>query len=343
MSTRAVAFATTMLAAGAWCAVAPPLEAANRSSTLQYGEPKPDEALVYLIREKRFQGGGRTMFVFADQRFLGTLDNGSYTFIHMPPGKHLLWLNWAKINAEVELEAGKTYYYSIWTTFDLLDEASGLAFLKGVGFFATPEPAEVEKSAEHIRERYGKATASAAKKPDETTKATNLDRRAKHIAAWPKVDLAPFTELCLEPFVMADPKAADRKQEYLVESAPQRIVTLLLEELGTAAFASVRQEASCAASPGAVTLRARITQYKPGSETARFMLAGAGSAQIEMIVTLDDATAAKRLVEFEAKGLWAWGGAAGTSRGISDLEKNVAFEIASYLKQSRGVALSPVD
>jgi len=343
MRARTMVTAVLGLAIGCALTAPPPLAAANRSATLQFGEPKADQALVYLIREKRFQGGGRTMFVFADETFLGTLDNGSYTFAYLAPGKHLLWLNWAKINAEVELEAGKTYYYSIWTTFDLLDEASGQAFLKGVGFYATPEPAEVEKSAEHIRERYGKATASAAKKPAETTKATNLDRRAKHIAAWPKVDLQPFTELCLEPFVMADPKAADRKQEYLVESAPQRIVTLLLEELGTTAFTAVRQEASCAAAPGAVTLRARITQYKPGSDAARLLIAGAGSAQIEMVVTLDDAAAAKRLVDFEAKGLWAWGGAAGTSRGISDLEKNVAYEVASYLKQSRGIALPAVD
>ena len=42
---------------------------------------------------------------------------------------------------------------------------------------------------------------------------------------------------------------------------------------------------------------------------------------------------------FEAKGLWAWGGAVGASRGISDLEKNVAYEIASYLRNARGLAL----
>lgn len=327
-----------MLVLGA-CLAPFPLAAATRSSTKQFGEPKPDEALVYLIREKRFQGGGRTMFVFADEQFLGALDNDSYTFAYLPPGKHLLWLNWAKINTEIELEAGKTYYFAIWGSFDALDEGSGQAYLKGIEAFATPEPKEVEKSVEHIRERYGKATASAAKKPQDAPHASNLDRRAKHIAEWPKVDLAAYSRLCLEPFAMADPRAGDRKQEYLVESAPQRLAKLLVDDLGAGVFSEVLQVGTCEPAGGRLVLRARITQYKPGSETARFMLAGAGSAQIEITVTLVDAESSQQLVGFEAKGLWAWGGAAGASVGISDLEKNVAYEISSYLKQSRGIAL----
>ena len=185
--------------------------------------------------------------------------------------------------------------------------------------------------------------ASAAKKPDEPSQATNLGLRAQHIAAWPKLDLAAYPVFCYEPFVMADPKAGDRAQEYQVESAPQRLEKLVVDGLGTGVFTEVRKSDACAAAAaaGTVVLRARITQYKPGSETARFLLAGAGSAQIELVTTLTDATSGNVLVTFEPKGLWAWGGAAGVSRGISDLEKNVAYELASYLKQSRGIALPP--
>ena len=77
--------------------------AAELSTDKQFGEAKPDAALVYLIREKRFQDSGRTMFVFGDQPCLAALDNVSYAFVYLPPGKHLLWLNWAKITTEVEL------------------------------------------------------------------------------------------------------------------------------------------------------------------------------------------------------------------------------------------------
>ena len=181
--------------------------------------------------------------------------------------------------------------------------------------------------------------ASAAKKPDDSTQATNLSMRASLIAQWPKVDLAAYPILCLEPFVMADPKAGDRAQDYQVESAPRGLAKLVTDELGAGVFTELRQSDSCDAAAGTVVLRARITQYKPGSDTARFLLAGAGSAQIELVATLTDAESGKLLVSFEPKGLWAWGGAAGVSRGISDLEKNVAYELASYLKQARGVAL----
>lgn len=316
--------------------------AADRSTAKQYAEPRQDAALVYLIREKRFVGGGRTMFVFSDQTFLATLDNDSYAYAYLPPGKHLLWLNWAKINTEVEVEAGRTYYYAIWSSFDALDENSGKSYLNGISAYATPEPQEIEKASEHVRERYGKAMASAAAKPADATRAMSLERRAAHVARWPKVDLAAYPSLCVEPFAMLDPKAVALKKQYLVESAPRRIADLVLEDLGTTAFTSVRREDACAASPETVLLRARITQYKPGSDAARLMLAGAGSAQIEMTVNLVAAQSGQSLVEFEAKGTWAWGGALGVAVGISDLEKNVAYEVASYLQLARGQAL-PAD
>ena len=327
------------LATLAGALAAPPVTGAEKSAKKVFGEVKPDQALLYLIREGHMQGAARTAFVFADETFLATLDNNSYAFAYLPPGKHLLWLNWAQVNAEVELAAGQTYYFNVWASFEPLDELSGQAFLKGIKSYVTPEAAELEKSREHIQERYGKATASAAKKPKDTPKATNLDHRAKHIAAWPKLDLAGYDVLCLEPFVMSDPKAAERKQGYLAESAPVRMTGLVAESLGTETFREVRQGVPCEPVPGVAWLRTRITQYKPGNETARMMLAGAGSAQLETLVTVLDGESGKSLVAFEATGLWAWGGALGASRGISDLEKNVAYEIASYLRNARGLAL----
>lgn len=320
-------------------AAAASLAGADKSDQKQLGEPKPDQALVYLIREGHFQGSGRTMFVFSDEEFLCSLDNNSYCFAYVPPGEHLLWLNWAKINREIELEAGKTYYFNIWTAVDELDEASGRAFVEGVKSYVTPTPKEIETASEIVHDRYGKAQKTAAAKPEDAPRATGLARRERHVAQWPKVDLAIYSALCLEPFVMADPKAGERKREYLIESAPQRIADLVVADLGREVFERIEQSEACGSAAGTVRLRARITQYKPGSETARFMLAGAGSAQLEAIVELDDAATGKRLAQLEPKGLWAWGGVVGAASGIAAIEKNVAYEIASYLRKSRGVAL----
>lgn len=322
-----------------WLAIAGMSAGANLTGNKQMAEAQPDKALVYLIREKRFTGGGRTMFVFADQTFLGTLDNDSYTYAYLSPGKHLLWLNWAQLNTTIELEAGKTYYYTIWMTFDPLDEKSGKAFIDGVSAYATPTPRETDKAAEMASKRYGKAVASAAKRPDDRTRATSLQRRAAHIAKWPKTDLSAYSTLCVEPFVMADPKAKQAKQQYLVESAPDRIADLVLDELGPEVFTDVRRETNCGNAADTVVMRTRITQYKLGSEFARLMIAGAGNVQIEMIVELVSAESGQTLAQFEPKGTWAWGGALGASKSMPDLEKNVAYEVAGYLKVSRGQSL----
>jgi hypothetical protein len=332
----------TLLVAGllaAGLSVAPPVAAVDKSPTKQHAEPRPDQALVYFIREKRFAGSARTMFVYSDQAFAGALDNDTYTYAYLPPGKHLLWLNWTRISSEVELEADKTYYFAVWTSFDPLDEASGLAYIDGVSAYATATADEIAKADEHIRRKYGKAVARADARPDDASKATAMRRRAAHVAAWPKADLAGFASLCVEPFTMADPNADRVKRQYMVDTAPQRIADLVLAELGQAAFPTVRSEATCGAAAGTVVLRGRVTQYKPGSDTARLMLAGAGSAQLEMVVDVVDAASNTTLARLDPKGLWAWGGALGASRGIADLEKNVAYEIAAWLRQGRGQAL----
>ncbi len=316
---------------------AAPVAAANTSAAKTMGEPKEDQALVYFIREGRFQGGGRTMFLYADDVFLGTLDNNSYTFAHVAPGKRLLWLNWARINAEVELEAGKIYYFNVWDKIRDIDEEYGKTLVAAVESYSTPTPKEQQTSAEHIRERYGKAQQVAAKKPAaEPDVAGPKKAREEHIAKWPRVDLAAYTVLVIEDFEMADPKAGDRAKEYLVQSAPRRLPDQIAKNVGEGAFAEVRRGAAGEPAPGAVVLKAKITQYKPGSETARLMLAGAGSAQLELEAQLVDAATGEEIARFAADRTWAWGGVVGASRGIEEMERNLAYEMAVYLRRSKG-------
>jgi hypothetical protein len=316
---------------------ATPAVAALRAPQKQEGEVKPDSALVYLIREGHFQGSGRTMFVYSDDTFAGTLDNDCYTFAYLPPGKHLLWLNWARINAEAELEAGKVYYFNIWDKVRPVEESFGKALIAGVKGYCTPEPKEQETSAEHIRERYGKAQQVAAQKPaGGAPDVTAQKKREENVARWPKVDLTPYGVLYVEDFVMADPKAGERKKEYLVQSAPQRLADMVVKDVGPAAFPEIVRGTPAEPREGAVILRGKITQYKPGSETARLMLAGAGSAQLEMAVELVDFASGKSLVQLPVDRTWAWGGILGASRGIEEMERNVAYELGLYLQRSRG-------
>src|SRR5688572_5029139 len=212
------------------------LPAAQKSPQKQRGEVAADSALVYFLREGRFQGSGRTMFVYADEQFVGTLDDNCYAFAQLPPGKHLLWLNWSRINAEVELAAGKTYYFNLWDKIRPVDEALGNTMIDALGGYCTPEPKEQSTSAEHIAERYGKAQQRAAAKPADQPDATALKRREENVAKWPQADLTAYQVLVIEDFAMADPEAAERKKTYLVETAPRRIPDQVVRELGSGVF-----------------------------------------------------------------------------------------------------------
>ncbi len=321
-----------------------PLAAAEKSSQKVFGEVKADQALVYLVREGHMLAAAVTVSVFADKQFLGILKNNSYTFTYLPPGPYLLWahpLGFTESNTRVELEAGKVYYFNVWNSFDPLDEVTGPAFLKGIKSYITPDEEERQEAQEKIEKSYAKATAKAVNNPKDAPQVDDLSRRQAHVAAWPKVDLKPYAILCLEEFVMADPEAGNRAKDYLVETVPARLAKFVVDNLGPGVFDEVRQGAACAAAPGVAVLRASIEKYKPGSETARAIIAGAGSAQLKVHVTLANGETGDTLAQFDAKGLWAWGGQLGASRGIQDLEKNVAYEMASYLKYSKGVAEPP--
>ncbi len=315
-------------------AAAGPAPAATRSADKVMGEIKPDQALCYFVREAHFQGSARTMFLYAGDAFLGVLENNTYTFAYLEPGKHLLWLNWARINKEVELAAGKAYYFTVWTNFDDIGEELGKTLIAEAKFHTTPEAKEVATSAEHIANRRGKAEAFA-EKGTTTEYVGTQSKREEHIAKWRLADLAQHSVLYIEDFVMADPKAGERTKTTRVAVVPRYLPDQVRDILGEGVFEQVRREAPAGPSAGAVILRGRITQYKPGSDTARLMVAGAGSAKLDFEATLIDGESGAELARVAGERTWAWGGAAGASRGIGDLEKNVAYELALYLKRCK--------
>jgi hypothetical protein len=323
------------LIAGWLAAAASP--AAVRAPAKQEGEAGAETALVYLMREPHFQGGGRTMFVYSDDQLVGTLDNDCYTFAALPPGKHLLWLNWSRINLEVELEAGKTYWFNVWDKIRPVEESFGRALLGGLKSYCTPADDERRTAVEHIAKRYGEAQRRAAAKPADEPDRTAQRRREENVARWPPVDLARFTALVIEDFAMADPKAAQRKKDYLVQSAPARLADQVAQGLPAGLFGEVLRNPA-APPPGALVLRGRITQYKPGSETARLLVAGAGSSHLEMELELASADTGDTLVSLPVDRTWAFGGVLGASRGIEEMERNVAYELALYLQRCRGGA-----
>jgi len=137
---------------------------ASRRGPQEFGEVKPDKALVYFIRTSRFNGSARTQYLYADQTFLGVIRNASYSFAYVDPGEHLLWTNWTRVTKEVELVAGQTYYVDVWLTIAIVDEARGKALIEEVGDFVTPTEGDLKNAASQIENRYERARKKEARK-----------------------------------------------------------------------------------------------------------------------------------------------------------------------------------
>lgn len=312
------------------------LQAAEVAQGTAVPPPEPGEARAVFVREARFVGHARTMFVYAGERFLGTLDNGTWTHAGLPPGDYTLWLNWAKVTHQATLEPDRTHYFTMLPTgFLEVDEATGQALLAAQKGLATPTPKEELTAQDHIRDRYGKAQQAAAKAPA-ARPATGKGERNRHIAKWPRVDLSDYSTLYIEDFSMADPKAGDRAKEHLVATAPGRLAAQLAQSVPDDLFDQVLRGAPEGPVEGALVLRGEITQYKPGSAVARGIVAGAGAARMDFAVRLVDAASGEEVAGFADERSYSWGGAMGAAGGIETIEQNVAYELALYLARSKG-------
>ena len=159
-------------------------------------------------------------------------------------------------------------------------------------------------------------------------------KRDKHVEKWPEVDLSVYSILYVEEFEMADPKAEKRKKQVQVRGAPKRLAHYIEQVVDSDVF-EVRSGRPEEPVPGAVILSGEFTQYKPGSAFGRAMLAGVGSAHLDFTAHLTDADSGEELTSFDSSRTWAWGGIYGMSKGVGDIEENVAYEFWLYLNKCK--------
>jgi hypothetical protein len=86
---------------------------------------------------------------------------------------------------------------------------------------------------------------------------------------------------------------------------------------------------------GECVLRGEITKYKKGSKVARFILIGLAPASLEGHIAVVDAGGAT-LLDAPFDKLWAWGGIAGASKGIEDMQVEVGASIANTVARAKG-------
>lgn len=309
--------------------LAQPVGAAKKSKDKEYGEPVEGQALLYLVR-RGFIGGAVSMFVFSDESLLGVLDASCYAFSHVPPGDRLLWVSHAtaQVAKRIELEANRTYYFDLGTRIQRLDDVSGPKFVEEVNAWCVPTEQEVRTAEKRVEKRHSEAVRFADE--DEGFSGRKSDREAR-VATWGTVDLTAYTTLCVEDFALSDPKAGRRKNALLVESAPRRVADRVVEALEPGLFDQVMRQPVSEPPPGTLVLKGDLTQYKPGSRWGRAMIYGAGSSHLDFVVTLLDARSGEKLASFADVRTWGLD----PHRGIEEMEQNIAYEIALYLKKCK--------
>jgi hypothetical protein len=291
----------------------------SREKTL--AEPNEDKATVYFFRPMKWSSGARTMFLYADETFLGVVEANGYTFACLEPGRHLLWLNWAQVTKQIDVEADTTLYFWVFDHFSELDEDEGRRRIREAAFFTTPNDNERETAQRHIDERYDKALAFSSSEASGAGPKDRGHKAERRIAKWPPVHLDPYSFLYIEDFLITDPKAAARKNQDYAKTAPERLADFVADDESMDLFKDVRRGSPTELEPRSVILRVEVTRYKPA-------LYGKGfAAYLNYTARLIDGESNEELGQVAAK--------RGSGYGIDQLESTVARELSAYLQKCK--------
>ncbi len=138
----------------------------------QWGEPKADKALVYILRPATTWP--TKMWAFSDETLLGVTKSDSYIYAYVSPGEHVFWSKAENINAiRMRVEAGKTYYiqqhvqpgaWKMAVELEVLDEPEAKELLKQCQYLTFTERAAA-KSRKYAKRGYKEARAAASTFP----------------------------------------------------------------------------------------------------------------------------------------------------------------------------------
>ena len=161
------------------------------------------------------------------------------------------------------------------------------------------------------------------------------EKRLRRALEWPTADTSAYQRVFVEDCRITDPKAAERKIQGLVQEAPKRMADYLALGIDQELYPEIERRAPKPGEAGLV-VRVELTQYKPGSQAARFFMVGTGAAHLDLKVILLDAASGNELTTFTETRNFAWGGLYGMSRGITLMEERSATEIAAWLSLCKG-------
>lgn len=138
----------------------------------QWGEPKLDQALIYILRPATTWP--TKIWAYADKTFLGVTKSDSYIYAYVSPGEHLFWSKAENVNAiRMRVEAGKTYYIQqhvqpgMWkmaVELEVLQEPKAKELLEQCQYLTFTERAAA-KSREYVERGHREAQLAATTFP----------------------------------------------------------------------------------------------------------------------------------------------------------------------------------
>ncbi len=139
----------------------------------QWGAPRADQALVYILRPATTWP--TKMWAYADERFLGVTKSDTYTFAYVSQGEHVFWSKAENVNAiRINVEAGKIYYIQqhaqpgMWkmaVELEVLDEARAKELFKQCKYVTATEDGAA-RAQRHVQKGYREAQAAASTFPE---------------------------------------------------------------------------------------------------------------------------------------------------------------------------------
>ena len=116
------------------------------------GDSHAGKALVYLIQPE-----GPRRHLFSGQEWLGVVDENAYTFTHVAPGEHFIWVNGGRVFEAVFFMAGSTNYVEIGAkTITILSPEKGESMLAQAATYSEPADGDRADSYRHLKQ-YRKA------------------------------------------------------------------------------------------------------------------------------------------------------------------------------------------
>jgi hypothetical protein len=145
------------------------------------------------------------------------------------------------------------------------------------------------------------------------------------------VDLQGYNVVTVQPFQIMSAKPEDAEAGVTLANA---IAKRLEYDFG-GLFQRVRVGEPTGA-PDELVVAGRITEYKPGSRTARLLGPGIGRAVLKGELQVNDAATGRPLEIAPIDKLWAWGHSIGALKGMNDMMEETAASAANMIARAKG-------